>query len=178
MRLPGSAIFWCALATAAFAACAGVQRVALLSQTGLPVTSAPIGPPPLEVVTRATAIPNPLPVRGSSVVYTDIEPAVGLAVSSASAPWAEAHRDKRPDGWRLVVEIVRAEADEATGHLNVAIDVRATLRGRDDDVLLGETSAHCQEAGVAEAANGASVVYSCMTQLGQDLTSWLAALQS
>jgi hypothetical protein len=178
MRRVGSAVLSFALAVAGFtAACGGVQRVPLLSAAGIPVTSTPIGAVPLEVVTRATAIPDPLPVRGSSVAYSDIEAALGLAVSSAGVPWAEAHRDKRPDGWQLFVEITRAEAEEDAGRLRVTIDVRATLRGRAGNVYLAQTSANCRQTGLTDAESGGAVVYACMTRLGRDLTSWLSAVQ-
>src|SRR5271163_3361534 len=95
-----------AAATTSLVGCGGTpQRIALLSAAGIPVTSTPVGAIPLEVVTRGTAVPDPLPVRGTSVVYGDLEAALGLAVSSAGVPWAQAHREKRADGWQLFVEL-------------------------------------------------------------------------
>src|SRR6202034_3018637 len=105
------------------AAC-GTQRVELLSTSGVPVTATPVGSVPLEVVTRGTGVPDPLRVRGSFVAYGDVEAALGLAISSAGVPWAEAHRAKRPDGWQLFVELTRAEAEENRGRLIVTLDVR------------------------------------------------------
>src|SRR4051794_28549082 len=86
------------------AGCAGQHQVGLLTAAGIPVTSTPSGAIPLEVVTRGTAVPDPLPVRGSSVVYGDVEAALGLAVSTATVAWAKEHQRERPDGWQLFVE--------------------------------------------------------------------------
>jgi len=178
MRLRGPALLAFALSVGALtAACGGTRRVALLSSAGIPLTSTPAGAIPLEVVTRATAVADPLPVRGTSVVYSDLEAALGLAVSSAGVPWAQAHREKRPDGWQLFVEITRAEAEERAGRLVMTLDVRATLRGRAGNIYLAQTSAHCRQAGLVEAESGGPVVYACMTRLGRDLASWLSAAQ-
>src|SRR4051794_13482585 len=85
--------------------CGGQRHVDLLTAAGIPVTSTPSGAIPLEVVTRGTAGPDPLPVRGSWVVYGDVEAALGLAVSAATVAWAKEHQRERPDGWQLFVEI-------------------------------------------------------------------------
>ena len=179
MRLQASALLLLALAAStASAACGGsTQHVALLSAAGIPVTSTPTGAIPLEVVTRGTAVPDPLPVRGTSVVYGDLEAALGLAVSSAGVPWAQAHREQRPDGWQLFVELTRADAEEQGGRLIVSLDVRATLRTRAGSKYLGQTYARCRQAGLVDAASGGTVVYACMTRIGRDLTSWLSAVQ-
>src|SRR5262245_2104704 len=92
----------------------GTKRVPLLSSAGVPVTASPTGAIPLEVVTRGTGVPDPLTVKGSSVVYGDTEAALGLAVSSACVPWAEQHRASHPvpdGGWQLFVELIQADAE-------------------------------------------------------------------
>ena len=162
---------------ASSSACAGPKHVGLLGTVGIPVTSTPTGSIPLEVVTRGTAVPDPLPVRGSSVTYGDLEATLGMAVSSGGVPWAEAHRAVRPDGWQLFVELTRAEAEEDGDRLIVTLDVRATLRGRTGMVFLAQTQAHCREAGLVDAADGGPVVYACMSRVGRDLTAWLAAVE-
>ncbi len=180
MRTRAPALFAFAIAglVALSSGCGGgAQHVGLLATAGIPVTSTPPGTIPLEVVTRGTAVPDPLPVRGTPVVYGDLEAALGLAVSTAGVPWAQDHRAKRPDGWQLFVELTRAEAEEHDGRLVVALDVRATLSSRAGNVYLGQTSVHCRQAGVVDAASGGPVVYACMTRLGRDLTSWLSAVQ-
>jgi len=141
-----------------------------------PLTSTPAGAIPLEVVTRATAVADPLPVRGTSVVYSDLEAALGLAVSSAGVPWAQAHREKRPDGWQLFVEITRAEAEERAGRLVMTLDVRARSAG----VRATSTSRKRPLIAGKRASSGRErrpVVYACMTRLGRDLASWLSAAQ-
>ena len=59
---------------------------------GMPVTQTPGKEIPLEIVTRSTGIPDPLPVEGSSVNFGDVETTLGHAISTAAVPWADAHR--------------------------------------------------------------------------------------
>jgi hypothetical protein len=177
MGLREVALLTIGLALSASVSGCGTQRVALLSTAGIPVTATPVGGVPLEVVTSGPAVPDPLHVRGASVAYGDVEAALGLAISSAGVPWAEAHRAKRPDGWQLFVELTRAEAEESHGRLIVTLDVRATLRGRAGNAYLAQTQAHCRQAGLVEAADGGPVVYACMSRVGRDLTAWLGAVQ-
>jgi hypothetical protein len=157
--------------------CGGPKHVGLLSTVGIPVTSTPTGAVPLEVVTRGTAVPDPLPVRGSSVTYGDVEATLGMAVSSAAVPWANVHHDARPDGYQLSVDLTRAEAEEQGDRLIVTLDVRATLRARTGMTYLGQTQAHCRQAGLVPPEYGGHVVYACMERIGRDLTSWLSAVQ-
>jgi hypothetical protein len=160
-------------------ACGGApQRVALLKASGIPSTMTPANSIPLEVVTRSTAVPDPLPVAGSHVVYGDVEAALGLAVSSAAAPWAEAHRPKQPEGWQMSVELTGADAEEKGGRLVVTFSVRATLRTRADRRYLGQTQASCRQAGLVEPEEGGAVVYACMSRIGRDLAGWLGGLDS
>jgi hypothetical protein len=105
--------------------CAETRSVALLSTAGVPVTATPSGDIPLEVVTRGTAVADPLPVRGTSIAYSDVEAALGLAVSTAGAYWAAAHRTSRADGFQLLVELTRAEAEQRGDRLVVSLDARA-----------------------------------------------------
>lgn len=157
-------------------ACGGApQIVPLLRTAGAPVT--PHTSAPLEVVSRSTAVPDPLPVRGSGIVYGDIESALGIAVSTATAPWAESHRDHpiaKHGGWTVLVEVVGADAElESGGRVVVGIDVRATLRTRSGNAYLGQTQLGCREGGLVSAEQGAPVVYRCMMHVGRDLAGWL-----
>jgi hypothetical protein len=143
--------------------------------------SAPVTPnidAPLEVVSRATAIADPLPVRNSNIVYGDIEAALGTAVSTATAPWAELHRATsvgRSGGWTVLVELTGAEAElEPGGRVVVGLDVRATLRTRSGNIYLGQTSLSCRDGGLRAAEEGAPVIYRCMMHIGRDLAGWLA----
>jgi hypothetical protein len=132
---------------------------------------------PLEVVSRATAIADPLPVRNSNVVYGDIEAALGTAVSTATAPWAEAHRDTpigRAGGWTVLVEVTGADAElEPGGRVVIGFDVRATLRTRNGNAYLGQTQVNCRDGGLRSADEGAPVIYRCMMHIGRDLAGWL-----
>src|SRR5580698_8220494 len=94
--------------TALLLACSGIPHIVPLVRTaGLPITPTPANATPLEVVSRSTAVRDPLPVRGSDIVYGELEYALGIAVSTAAVPWAEAHRDHdvaRHGGWTVLVE--------------------------------------------------------------------------
>jgi len=151
--------------------------VPLLRTAGAPYTLTPGAGTPLEVVSRGTAVPDPLPVRGSDIVYGDLESALGMAVSSATAPWAAAHRDypvAKHGGWTVLVEVIGADAElEGGGRVVVGLDVRVTLRTRDGNTYLGQTQLGCHEGGLRSADEGAPVIYRCMTRIGRDLAGWL-----
>jgi hypothetical protein len=141
------------------------------------------GPPPgsatpLEVSSRSTAVPDPLPVRGSDIVYGDLESALGAAVTTAVLPWAVAHGNDtvaRRGGWTVLVEVTGADAElESGGRVVVGLDARATLRTRSGNVYLGQTQLGCREGGLVSAEQGAPVVYRCMLRVGRDLAGWLA----
>ena len=174
-RVPGSLLLALVLPSAgAVIGCAGAPPVSLLDR-GLPTTLTPVRAIPLEVVTRSTAVDDPLPVRGSDVTYADLETALGASVSSAAAPWASAHREHRPAGWQLSVELTQAEAVASDQRLMVTLTVRATLRTREDGTFLGQTQATCRESGLFPADRGAPVVIACMSRVGRDLAGWLSA---
>ncbi len=67
--------------------------VPLLTAAGIPLTDPT--EVPLRVVTRSTAVHDPLRVSGSNVVYGDVEAALGHAVASATVPWADRHKSIR-----------------------------------------------------------------------------------
>ena len=163
---------------AAVVACGSPPRIVPLIRTaGPPIAQNPSNSTPLEVASRSTAIADPLPVRGSNVVYGDIESALGVAVSTATAPWAEAHRDHpvaKHGGWTVLVEVTGADAElESGGRVVVGLDVRATLRTRNGNVYLGQTQLGCREGGLRSADEGAPVIYRCMMRIGRDLAGWL-----
>ena len=165
------------LAALLLAACAHTTTVPLLAAAGIPVTLTPANAVPLEVVTRGTGVPDPLPVRGSSFVYADLEAALSHAVATAAVPWAEHHRDRTPDGYQLFVELIKAEANHDSGRMVVTLGVRATLRSRARAHDLGQTQAYCRDAALVPPDGAAPVIYTCMTRIGRDLTAWLGALQ-
>lgn len=146
----------------------------LLSSAGIPLTR-PNGSVPLEVVTRSTSVRDPLPVSGTGVVYGDFEAALGHAVSSAAVPWADKNQGRRPGGWQLFVEVIKAEAEHDGARMIVTIGVRATLRARVGGAHIGQTETACRDGGLVPPDRGAPVLYACMTRIGRDLTSWLAA---
>ena len=132
---------------------------------------------PLEVVTRSTAVHDPLPMAGTNVIYGDVEAALGHAVASATVPWADQHR-RHPtngdgDGWQLFVEITNADATYEDGRVIFSVGVRATLRGRAGNVYLAQTQANCRQGGLVPPDKGAPIMYRCMTEVGRDLAGWL-----
>ncbi|HEX7603522.1 MAG TPA: hypothetical protein VF316_18010, partial [Polyangiaceae bacterium] len=127
------------------------------------------------VVTRSTAVNDPLPMRGSNVIYSDVESALGYAIASATVPWASEHRThpESRDGWQLFVEITGADAHYDDGRVIFAVAVRATLHARAGNVYLGQTQASCRQGGVGPPDHGGPVMYKCMMQIGRDLNGWL-----
>jgi hypothetical protein len=174
MRLLGAVATSLVIGTSLIA-CGGKQVVPLLASAGIPLTRTPSGAVPLEVVTRSTAVRDPFPVSGASVVYNDFEAALGVAVSSAAVPWADKNRGRRPGGWQLFVEVIQAEAEYEGGRMLVTIGVRATLRTRVGTEHIGQTETACRDGGLVAPDRGAPVLYRCMMRIGTDLTSWLAS---
>jgi hypothetical protein len=167
-----------AIVLAGGAGCAsGPPRIVpLIREAGPPIT--PNLTAPLEVVSRGTAVPDPLPVRHSDIVYGELESALGIAVSTATAPWAQAHQSDpvaQNGGWTVLVEVTGADAElEPGGRVVVGLDVRATLRTRSGNTYLGQTTLACRDGGLVSADQGAPVVYRCMMRVGRDLAGWLA----
>jgi hypothetical protein len=151
----------------------GTTVVPLLAAAGIPLTQPTTVP--LEVVTRSTAVADPLLVSGTDVAYGDVEAALGHAVASATVPWAEKHRSvsKGTDGWQLFVEITKATAEYDDGRVIFSIGVRATLRARSGNVYLAQSQASCRQGGIVKSDKGAPVMYRCMMEVGHDLAGWL-----
>ena len=147
--------------------------VPLMTAAGVPLTDPTTVP--LRVVTRSTAVDDPLRMRGTSVEYGDIEAALGHAIASATVPWADEHR-KHPlagDGWQLFVEVTNADARYDDGRVIFSIGVRATLRERAGNVYLAQTQASCRQGGIVPPEKGAPTMYRCMMEIGRDLEGWL-----
>lgn len=151
----------------------GSTIIPLLGTAGIPLTQPTTVP--LEVVTRSTAIADPLPVRGTSVAYGDIEAALGHTIASATVPWAERHRvpARGTDGWQLFVELTNADAAYEDGRVIFSVGVRATLRARAGNIYLAQSQASCRQGGLARSDGGAPVMFRCMMELGHDLAGWL-----
>jgi hypothetical protein len=151
--------------------------VSLTRDAAAPTSPAPEASP-LEVVTVGASVRDPLPVRGSDVVYADLESALGASVAVATRPWATAHRADATaarGGWSITVEIARADAElEGGGRVVVGVDARATLRTRHGNVYLGQTQIGCREGGLVEADGGTEVVHRCLAGMARELAGWLA----
>jgi hypothetical protein len=180
MRARTCAWAFFAIAIGAAGGCGSVSApriVPLMHLLGAPLTQMPPNGTPLEVVSRGTAVPDPLPVRGSDIVYGDLESVLGFAVSSATVPWADAHREHvvaQHGGWTVLVEVIGADAEqESGGRIVVGLDVRVTLRTRNGNTYLGQTQLGCHEGGLRSAEDGAPVMYRCMMRIGRDLAGWL-----
>ncbi len=127
-------------------------------------TSSAPSDPSFEVVARTASVKDPLPVSGADVAYADLERALGQAVIRAVHP----RHDQT-----LTVELVAAEAAYKHSRLSVSLVARATLRAREGNAFVTQTQVICRDAALVTPENGASVVWSCMTRLGRDLSGWL-----
>ncbi len=144
-----------------------------MSTIGVPLTPPTVAP--LRVVTRSTAVRDPLPMRGSDASYADVESALGVAISSASVPWANQVRASAASsgGWQLFVEITSADARFDEGRVIFTVAVRATLHARAGNVYLAQTQASCRQGGLAAPDQGGPILYKCMMEIGRDLHGWL-----
>ncbi len=156
---------------------AGCAAPSVLSLSSRPITNTPSESVALEVVTRGAAVHDPLPIHGAGVVVSGLEEALGHAVSTAAVPWAARDVMTHPDGWQLTVELTRATAELRRSRLTVSLNVRATLRTRIGRRYLAQTQAHCRQASIVAAADGAPIFYACLTQVGRDLVDWLGGIQ-
>lgn len=175
----GAPVIASVMACFALAACGPVPQIVPLVKEGGASSAYAAGTwAPLEIVTRSTAISDPLPLRGTAYAYTELEEALGLSVIAATTPWATRHADDetaRKGGWTLLVELTSADAEVTTGgRVVIGIDVRATLRVRSGNTYLGQTQAGCREGGLVPAEQGSQVIARCLTQVGRDLAGWLA----
>lgn len=160
------------LVALASASCSSsMEMVPLLTAAGIPITDPT--EVPLRVETRSTAVHDPLRVRGTGVVYGDIEAALGHAVSSATVPWAHSHVNKSPDGWELFVEVTNADAWYEDDRIVFSLGVRATLRARAGNDYLAQTQASCRQGGIVAPQKGAPIIYGCMMEIGRTLGGWL-----
>ncbi len=174
MRARTAAVAGCALWVVSMVGCESSRSVVpLLSTIGVPLTPPTLAP--LRVVTRSTAVRDPLLVRGSEAAYTDVESALGYAISSASVPWASQHRTGAgsTDGWQLLVELTSADARFDEGRVIFTVTVRATLEARAGNVYLAQTQASCRQGGIAAPDRGGPILYKCMMEIGRDLNGWL-----
>jgi hypothetical protein len=169
-------LFIGALGATACAHHRAARTVGLLATNGIPLTTTPSRDVPLEVVTRSTAIADPLPVDGTDTYYVQVETALGHAVASATTEWAAHTTLKQPGGYRLFVELVAARVSYEDARLLVSFDVRATLHTRATGDYVAQSLGHCKQGSLDTPEQGAPVVYSCMTQIGRDLSAWLGRL--
>lgn len=156
--------------------CAGCAPTLISLGAAVPISTAPPHEVPLEVITRS-AVSLPMSVEHSRARVADVELSLGHAVASAVVPWADAHRGLRPDGWQLVVELAKAHANVDAELVDVALNVRATLRTRAGHVYLAQTQAHCHERAPTSLSDAAPLFYHCMLTVGHELAGWLEGVQ-
>lgn len=166
-----------ALCLAASGCSSAPATVPLLHAAGAPLTLTPAKSVPIEVMTRSTAVEDPLPVSGSNVSYADLEAAIGIAISTAVAPWAFDHQNQRPAGWQLALDVTRAEAAYKGGRFFITINARVTLRDRASRDYLAQSLVECRQAGLVPENEAAPVIYSCMSRMGRDIAGWLGSVQ-
>jgi hypothetical protein len=159
-------------------ACAAPAHVVSLEPAGGPAS--PAANTVIEVASASATVADPLRVRGSDVVYTGLESALGLSIAASLVSWGTSHRADAAahGGWTLSIEVTRADAElqeelQGSARLLVDVDVRATLRTRRGNTYLGQTQAGCRESGLVPAERGAAVLSRCMARIGRDLAGWL-----
>lgn len=166
-----------ALVCATVLVCAGCAPAVVSLGSAVPITDTTPRAIPLEVITRSSA-PDPLAIEHGNARVSGLEVSLGHAVSTAVVAWADAHRNQRPDGWHLTVEITRARAERSRdGVVTVALNVRATLRTRVGNAYLAQTQAHCLEHGPTRVEQSAPLFYGCMMSIGRELAGWLGGAQ-
>jgi hypothetical protein len=156
------------LAFAGVASCSGTLVPIVPDGARDTGTAAAASDPSFEVIARTGSVRDPLPVSGSNVAYADLERALGQAVVRGVHP----RHDQT-----LAVELIAAEADYANSRVSISLVVRATLRTREGNAFVAQTQAICRDAAIVRPESGASVVWSCMTQLGRDLGGWLDGIK-
>jgi hypothetical protein len=169
--MPHRALF---AVVAGASACAPATHVVSLEPAG--GAASPAANTVIEVASGSATVADPLRIRGSDVVYTGLESALGLSIAASLVPWGTSHRTDAAahGGWTLSIEVTRADAELQDGaRLLVDVDVRATLRTRRGNTYLGQTQAGCRESGLVPADRGAAVLSRCMARIGRDLAGWL-----
>jgi hypothetical protein len=165
------------LCCATLLVCAGCAGAVVSLDSAIPVTDTTPRAVPLEVITRSAA-PDPLAIEHGNARVSGLEVSLGHAVSTAVVAWADAHRNERPEGWQLAVEITRARAERSLGGVvTVALNVRATLRTRVGNTYLAQTQAHCLEHRPTRVEQSAPLFYGCMMSVGRELAGWLGGVQ-
>ncbi len=129
---------------------------------------------PLDVVTKLAGAQDPLQIKGTSWQFSELEHAVARAVTTAAAPWAEAHRADRPGGWQIQVDLIKSDAEWVDGHARTSLGVRATLRAVTGRVYIGQNQMFCSTAGLAKSEQETrDVLWRCISGLGRSVTGWL-----
>ncbi|HEY3356620.1 MAG TPA: hypothetical protein VGQ83_25440 [Polyangia bacterium] len=127
----------------------------------------------LELVAEVAGGADPLPAAGGGLAFSGVARASGAFVAAAAEPWARRHRDARPGGWRLLVELTQARARLSDGALTVELETRVTLSARAGQLHLGQTRGYCRETDTFSARAPAAVAARCLERMGRDLAGWL-----
>ncbi len=127
-------------------------------------------PAALEIVTASTTVPEPLQVKGASVAFIELAPALREAVASVV--------DGSFQQWRLSLELTQADAEWSSGRMIVRMTVRATLRAKADNAYVAQSQHVCSSSGVVPEVDGAKVAHACLLELARDTASWLQRIKS
>ena len=168
-----------AIATVAAMGCSGsVPRIVpLLRTSGAPITPTPSNATPLE--SRKPGDRGTRSAARSRLGHRlrRSRGALGIAVSTATGPWAEAHRDypvAHHGGWTVLVEVIGADAElesagaSSSGWMSGRRCAPATATS-----ISARRSSAATRAGLRSAEEGAPVIYRCMMRIGRDLAGWL-----
>ena len=157
------------------AAC-GPQLVVLA-----PVRTLPVRPEAarqtLEVIGSASGDADPLAVNGLNLAFDGVPRAIAEYAAAVATPWATRHRQSRPAGWEMSIELIRGQADAVEGHLTVALETRVTVRTKAAHEHLGQTSAYCKISEALADHEPARIVYLCIEQMSRDIANWLEGVQ-
>jgi hypothetical protein len=127
-------------------------------------------PAALEIVTASTTVKEPLEVKGASVAFVELAPALREAVATVV--------DGSFQKWRLSLELVEANAELSSGRLIVRMTARATLRSRADNSYIAQSQHVCTASGVVPELDGEKVAHACLLELARDTASWLQRIKT
>ena len=129
--------------------------------------------PPIEVVATVAGGSDPLRVDCGGFAFGGVARATGAYVAAAVEPWAERHREVRPGGWQLLVELTRSGAGLHDGVMTMELETRITLRARAGQLHLAQTRGYCKTVDTVAEREPTKVARQCLERMARDLGDWL-----
>jgi hypothetical protein len=128
------------------------------------------------VVTTVEDGADPLSLQGSHIAFANVGTTLSDALESAATPWAGRHAARRPGGWELHVDVIRANAESSHGHVAVELGTRVTLSGHYAGEYLAQTHGFCKETSKPGSDDPSVPVNACMEAMAHDLAGWLEGI--